>query len=776
MRYCDLCQAFYIAKGSSGLNKKKSQHDIGEFFALLTVDKEKNESILPTSEDAFAKWFSGNTSPRQEIWEAVKKSSPKEYAAKLKEAINTKNLEKVAENLKLGIRKGEAVDVDRFSSSIAELVFSMAEGNGETDKSAKDFYSASSVGSPFSGYIRYAQEQYNLMKLIGSEDEVLLEDYFVCNTIGEKRRLGVDRSKTKEGYIDDATIEKIRTHYQYRHLDDNRKVLLLGSGGSGKTLMLQHLFLDSLSRYHETGILPVFIELRHYLTSDTLVGVITRALNMGGGEFTEEEVDELLKNAKLHILFDGFDEIDATDVPGFQKKLKEFAAKYSKIMIIVASREVTDAKAGVSGFVKMYVWPFDNEQSMKLVKKVLDSENNAGAKDVVLDYIEHGFIVKDGIFASHPMMLTFVAKNARRLEEYRNNHLLFYAGAYKAMVSGHDENKPYSRIFQSVDDAESFTKVFSEFCAKSYEVGKNVFDEEEFESFFSQLKTYFAFENPHKMNLKSFRQDVCSTACMMYEENDKTYYIDPGFQKYLFAHYYIQATPEEVKEMGKALLNTSRFSFDDYEALDMLYGKAKDKFEFMVLYPFLQAIFKEKSEKDSLAKYLEYGYDQILYTVIDEEKIKKATGKESSPYELGLANFNEPRTVILDYIFKIINNQHTAIFVTWDKAAEAKENELSPVYGRFEDKQFTLSTLFSDVLQDEHFGIKYEYVVDKKGAPIEMGMTYSVNTQDIVERMESYDGLVETLINDGSDIYKGYIKVREYYDSLRRRLKRDRVY
>ncbi len=65
------------------------------------------------------------------------------------------------------------------------------------------------------------------MKLIGGE-EVLLDDYFVCNSIGEKIKVGVDRSKVKTGYIDDATIEKIRNFYEKRNFD-NRMVILLAT-------------------------------------------------------------------------------------------------------------------------------------------------------------------------------------------------------------------------------------------------------------------------------------------------------------------------------------------------------------------------------------------------------------------------------------------------------------------------------------------------------------------------------------------------------------------
>lgn len=422
MKYCDLCQAFYIGKGSSGLKNKKSQHDVGEFFVLLTIDKEQYGSILPTSDDAFAKWFSGNTCPRTEIWDALSKTSAKEYAAKLKQELNIKNIDKVAVKLKIDHKSGKTLDVDRFTACIAELVLSLAEGHGETDKEAKDFYDTTDSSSIFANYIRYARERYNLMKLIGGE-EVFLDDYFVCNSIGEKIKVGVDRSKVKTGYIDDATIEKIRNFYEKRGYD-NRKVLLLASGGSGKTLMLQHLLLEAMDRFNDTGILPVFLELRYYVQSDGIVGFIIETLNKGGGSFAEDDVTDLLKKAKLHILFDGLDEIDPSDIGNFYRELDGFASEFSKVMIIIASRD-GEAKRGLNGFRHMYVWPFDNEQSLLLIDKILEKSGNLEDKEGIVKYIKHGFIKKDGIFASHPMMLTFVARNYRKFNKSDESHLSF---------------------------------------------------------------------------------------------------------------------------------------------------------------------------------------------------------------------------------------------------------------------------------------------------------------------------------------------------------------
>lgn len=783
MKYSGLCQAFYLKRGSSGLKDKKSQHDIGEFFILSGIDQEKYEVYLPQSEDAYAKWYSGDTSPKDEIWEAVSRIDEKTYAYMLEKAMDKKNIDAVAGKLGIRLRTGESLDPSRLALCVTKTLLSMSENAGESEKEPKEYYEGAASTSEFSNYIHYARERYNLMKLIGGE-EVLLEDYFVCNSIGEKIKAGFDRSKVKSGYIDDATIEKIRAFYEKRNYD-NRKVLLLGSGGSGKTLMLQHLLLESIDRFNETGILPVFLELRYYVQSDSIEGFITKTLNRGGGSFEEDDVIELLKDARFHVLFDGLDEIDPSDIGDFHRKMDGFASQYSKVMLIVASRDGA-ARLGLSGFRPMYVWPFDNNQSLLLIDKILDKSGNMEDKEGIVKYLDHGFIKKDGIFASHPMMLTFVARNYRRFNKNDESHLSFYRSAYDALLSGHDDNKkPYDRIFMSVDNAEQFTEVFSEFCAKSYERGEHEFDEESFEALFKELIAYKDFENTHKMNKKNFQHDACSTACIMYEEKEegKIFYIDPGFQKYLFAHYYINANDEKTKEMGLMLNKTKRHAFDDYEAFDMLYDKVKKKFELCVIFPFLKNIFQGNDDKGAFIKYLKYGYDQLLYTVIHEDEVEAKTGRRSSGYDLGVSNFNEPRTILLDYIFNIINHQHTAIFVTSDISAEIRGARFSPIYGRYEEengkKSFSLSTLLTDQLIGENFGgVTYEYITDRKGIPIPLGGSYVVDTIEIAEDSKKFDGLIDTMMNDRSEFsfwldFKG---VKKYYDQLRQQIREERIY
>ncbi len=781
MKYSDLCQAFYISSTEGILNGYESQASISEVLIKWAISSGAASDKLPTSSSSYDKWFSGETAPTR-MWKFIKEEIDEEkYARLIEESLNKANVDKLAKKLGIKIRRGEKVDTSRLTRTVAKIVYAMAEKHGDVKNiDANELYSSFEIKTDFTDYINTKREWYSVMKLIGGS-EVSLDGYFVCNYIGDKLRVGFNkqRSKTSGICIEEATLEKIRNVYADKNID-NRKVLLLGSGGSGKTLMMQHLFLDALDRFQVTGVLPVFLELRNMVQSKSINQFIADSLNEPEKLFDENKVDDLLCSGKLVILFDGLDEVDHTDVDSFLRKLKNFSAKYQKVQIVIASRDC-DAVKGIHLFKTFYVWPFDNDQSMDLIERILDKEGSLDAKDEILKYIERGFIKKDGVFASHPMMLTFVTMNYPKFHRFYDNHLLFYQQAYEALLSGHDENKkPYSRRFISVNDAKEFTTIFGEFCAKTYVEGLKEFEEEEFKIFFSQLTTKEAFDNSKKkLDYKNFLQDACSTACMMYEENDKVIYIDPGFQEYLFADYYLNSDAVETEKMGKQLMDREPHLFDNLDAFNMIFAREKKKFEYCILKPFLDSVFKGQDENGAFKNFLIHGYDQYDYTVMNTVEVEKYIDKSKWDYNIGAFNLNDPRTIVLTYLQKLLNiSSKSSYYVTGREDAVAGDM-ISNVYGQWEKndgkKIFALSSYYSDEYANTNFssGGDIEYIMKSKSEPAVMGNIYRVDTLDIADNPDTYDALVNAMKEEKSDVYESFLKVKAYYEQMVRAQRRE---
>ena len=175
----------------------------------------------------------------------------------------------------------------------------------------------------------------------------------------------------------------------------------------------------------------------------------------------------------------------------------------------------------------------------------------------------------------------------------------------------------------SVSDVDEFTLVFREFCALSYLNADRVFSKMSFENYFKRLKSVEEVVNPTKLKWRSFLQDACATACMMYEESSKIFYIDPAFQEYLFALYMYQAPIDKVRELLKQVKDKSPIAYLNMNGFKMLYEMSADKAEIGMFLPYLDLVFRGRSEEEAFLQYLLNGYEEIGITVFNKEKARQ---------------------------------------------------------------------------------------------------------------------------------------------------------
>ena len=784
MRYDEFFRAFYIGEGDGFLSHYRTTQDIPEFFARIVLTKEEHLKILPTDPSSYDKWFQGNASPRRH-WGNMSKdfSEDKVVDALMKELDDTRLTDLLGA---FGIKdRSEIVNKELLCTAIAQQFKAIIDGKGEGRDVLTDIYLSGNINAAFMDYIRKASKRYNLMKLIGGK-EVPLEDYFVCNTIGQNERVFAEKKKitgeTRSG--DKLTLKSIREMFQKRQGYDNRLTILIGGGGCGKSLVLQHMFLKAAAEYEKTGVLPVFLELRHYVQNTEIMAFIVNSVSALDNSFTEDDARQLLLTGRCQLLLDGFDEIDPSDIDSFVKKMQDFALAYENVQIVVTSRENENLK-GLRGFMRLYVWPFDTEQSMKLIDKILLQQGQIDEKDAVINYIEHGFLQKDGIFAAHPLLLTYVTQNYPSYKEFRENHIYFYRSMFNALLSGHDENKkPYDRVFKSVDNADQFKIVFREFCAISFKDAVFFFPSTLFEEYFNRLERHKDFENPKKMNITNFKHDVISTACMMYEKSDDIYYIDPGFQEFLFAEYYAQAEKDETQELLESLCCISPSKFLRYDAFDMLCHASEIKFKMYVLLPFLDKIFNGNIE-DMFMNFLSVCFDKISFIVFDKKISEEYLSKLGCQSFLYPQVTNDINTVLLDYILRLLKIDQEGDFSLYANRPDNKDpleievndelEETGTLVGRLKEDSDGYNLLLDCQTKQvfdlnnklEQKGENTGYLVDEHNILVSFGTRYTIDTFYLSEDGEKYSGLIKRIRMNSDTLCRVFQRIKEYRKQLR---------
>lgn len=794
--YSDICNAFYISEEESkknvvefGLNSVTSQGGIAEKIITLGWSDESTDGILPDNISTYNKWFYGKTGQKSAVWKRFQNDYREEkYVELLESDINDEVLPLIAKKLNITIPRGKQVNKHMLATAVARQMCEFAKSKktkNEADSVFAEVYFASEIQTEFSRYIDKASERYNVMKLIGG-DEVPLEKFFVCNTIGQKERVFADKTRIKCTYLENPDMKKLRYMFSNRGLD-NLRTLLIGSGGCGKSLMMQHLFLVAAKEYESSGVLPIFLELRHFKQSHEILQFIVETVTSTGENFSEEDANSLLLAGKCQLLFDGFDEIDPSDIGSFLQKLKDFVAKYDKVQIVITSRQ-NDSLTGINQFMKLYVWPFEEKQSLELIDKILEYQGDTGARDTVLEYINNGFLKKDGVFVSHPLLLTYVTMKYPQYSRFNADPSLFYKVTFEALVSGHDDNKkPYDRVFKSVDNAEQFTTVFREFCALTYKDGVLELDSHSFEEYFNQMKSYKEFENTHKMNIKNFKHDVCSTACIMYEKEFDIFYIDPGFQECLFAEYYSVAPEEDVVLLLKSLEKTSYTKLARFEALDMLCKLSREKFRYKVLLPFMDGIFKPKDDQEAFTNFLHMCFDDVTVVEINEALQFLLMKSLDTLNVLNVQQENYARTILLNFILRDMGENPDFGFPLYAKDCKVKDGEIKllelpediEITGmviaqdtKVEDNRCLLidskpMDVYEYFLKEHKEGRMDAYLVDDNKELIQLGQQITIEGYYLMSEPDEFNAFVQNTYENSEKTREMFLRLKEYYKKLK---------
>ena len=130
--------------------------------------------------------------------------------------------------------------------------------------------------------------------------------------------------------------DRIQRNPGFDIANQETKLLILGKPGSGKTTFLKHLAIDWCNGKFRSNLIAVLIEFRQICDEEwSLLDAIGKELQIQD----EKQVEVLLKNGKLLIVMDGFDEVSTqllrTQV---QSQLGKIANDYSKNCFIMTCR------------------------------------------------------------------------------------------------------------------------------------------------------------------------------------------------------------------------------------------------------------------------------------------------------------------------------------------------------------------------------------------------------------------------------------------------------
>lgn len=484
-----------------------------------------------------------------------------------------------------------SLDINKISAElISELAKSMSVKvvercknyiSGTIKKNKIDF------GDAYIDYLNYAKSTHEKIKtLLYRHNAKDIYSFYECVGLRRGRKV-----------VDTSDVNNV--------LNIGNKIIITGTGGIGKSVMMKHFFLNVLQ---STGYIPILIELRglnefnekNVNLFDYIYGVMEN-LKL---RIEKEYFDYSLETGCYVVLLDGFDEVKNEISKQVTSQIFSLSEKYPDNHYIVTSRQ-SDEFIGWNQFEEIHSMPLSKKQALSLIQK-LDYDENIKRK--FYEELDKYLYDKYETFASNPLLLTIMLltfENRLSIPDKLND---FFEQAFTTLFHAHDATKGgYKRDIQSKLGYEDFKSVFSYFCFKSFFKSDYEFSED-------KVLEYIGFAKKKNIvrtdfDSSDFLKDLVKSVCMLVREGLEYRFSHRSFQEYFAALYTTQLDDSQQEQFLKSWLKDNKGFISSSNYLDMLYEIQPRRFVKNVIAPGireLKELFLNNGESEEWLIYLIY--------------------------------------------------------------------------------------------------------------------------------------------------------------------------
>lgn len=466
-------------------------------------------------------------------------------------------------------------------------------------------HQVSRTGYDYAEYRVRAAEKYGALKtLLYTDAPKPFYDIYVCNDISKYERGRWSEECPEKDLIHDPNVTDLMKNF-------GRRIILYGTGGIGKSMMMRHLLLDAITEHNFTGRVPFFVPLKDYDgVKQPLVEFIHGKI-AGLCQMTIQEMDAALNCGEIIVLFDGLDEIKSRYIADFERQLDEFSDRFPNSMIIISSRPSRDF-VSYSKFVIVEVRPFSKAQALTLIDKLEYRPDEPEIKQKFRERLDDTYYETHREFASTPLLLTIMLMTFEQYAELPAKMHLFYREAFYTMAQRHDASKgAYRRELNTGLSPDRFADYFAEFCARTYYGEKIDFTWFEFEQYFKSLNIV-NLHPEEKVTARDFLEDLMDNLCLIYFEGSQYRFTHRSFQEYFCALYFSKQKDRTLASVG-AFFEKS-YPMDHAYVFKMLYDLIPEKVDEYIMKPQLEKLFSECDKEDGYWTYLMIEHPVITYS------------------------------------------------------------------------------------------------------------------------------------------------------------------
>lgn len=369
----------------------------------------------------------------------------------------------------------------------------------------------------FSEYIGKVLEKYSIPRtIVFGNIQKKLEQYYYPLTVESN----------------DNKKEKIKINgYEENFIPKYRKIIIVDTGGMGKSTIMKWLFLNSIKE--KKGI-PFFLELTSINKQNLLFNEIKRQFeNYTSDEVSLLELRKILSTGEYIFFLDGLDEVK-DDIDIVIKDINEFILSVSPLSSFIVTSRPDKYTKSLNGFQEFKIQKLKKNEIFEFIKLI--SENNPKG-DRLINTLKLPAYREVLNMAVTPLLASLLYKKYDYKETIPFKKTEFFYEIYDALFESHDLTKDsLLRPKKSNLSQDNFLRIL---CMIGYlTVLQNEgieYTKEKIISILEEVKKYY---NHLNFDIESFLYDSITAVPFFYMDGQNFKWIHKLFQEY-YASLYI---------------------------------------------------------------------------------------------------------------------------------------------------------------------------------------------------------------------------------------------
>ena len=263
-------------------------------------------------------------------------------------------------------------------------------------------------------------------------------------------------------------------------MDTFNNVAIFGNAGSGKSTLVNFLYLDAIEKKYKY---PILIYLRYLNdTNDSLLDILKHQLFGFSKDQSNELFLSLLKEGHFLFIFDGYDEISPNKQYIISRQIKDLMSLYSLNKFILTSRPLEQLYS-LDSFHNYTIVPLTEKERNAFIKKQFSDKDQRMSEFIIKKLSEHPNEYYDQLLNT-PLLIILCILNFRFNSDLPLKKTEFYARIFDVLFQGHDwlSKNGFERTMECDLTKDDYISILNEF------------------SFYTHFKSQYFFKKQDVLN------------------------------------------------------------------------------------------------------------------------------------------------------------------------------------------------------------------------------------------------------------------------------------